>query len=316
VRAKYPNHATLLSKYYEITILKPIFSIRNNLLRYGGRFVGFYALQWWWIRKKTNQVLMNFNIMHVTFGLKNNRMKKTGLVLLVLAMIAFAGACSKRFIKDPVEYTIVTQYDSILRDVYIPNTGTYEMSLEVKFLTGYHSDKVLVTMSQMPARVSVTPDTVDEIPTYIQTYKFTSAGAALGTYPVTVTAYTPTQGFRTYTFNVIVIPADCAALLFGSLNGSNACSLTNYTYASTGQSTGIKNKLNINNFGGYGPEATAYVLLDCTNATLTMPSQRIGNGSTIEGTGTFTPNGLIINYTAVSTPGGPADVCTATYTKN
>jgi len=71
----------------------------------------------------------------------------------------------------------------------------------------------------------------------------------------------------------------------------------------------------INNFGDYGPEANARVLFDPYNGTVSVPQQTIGNGVSLSGSGTYTQTTLIIKYSAIVTPGGVPDNCTATIVK-
>ena len=89
-----------------------------------------------------------------------------------------------------------------------------------------------------------------------------------------------------------------------------------YTYNATGTATDTVNVLSINNLGGYGLNTNTIVRLNCNQDSLYIDQQVIGNGVTLSGSGTFTANTLTINYSAVKTPGQPAEVCTATLTTN
>jgi hypothetical protein len=239
-------------------------------------------------------------------------MKRIVLFLFTVSAIAFA--CSKS-VNQTLSYTIVTVNDSVLSDIYVPVTGTYDMPVQVKFLTGNPTDVVSIRMTGVPARIKVKQDTFTGVPTFIAHFAFTDSDVTQGTYPVTITSKTANGATRDYTFNMNVIPADCASSLVGTLTGHNSCKSATYSYTATGITDGVKNKMTINNFGGYGPDDNAKVVLDCTNGTLTMASQTIGNGVTVQGSGTFTASKLTINYTAVMTPGGFPDNCVETLTK-
>lgn len=239
-------------------------------------------------------------------------MKK--VVFIILALFAVVVSCTKS-VKETLQYSITTVNSSYLDDVYVPHTGTYDMGVDVKFLTGNTTDQVRVSISGVPANITVTPDSMVGVPTYTVHFVFTSTNAAYGTYPVTITAYTPTSGTKTFTFNLIVIPADCVTALAGNLAVTNACTSANYAYTATVTSAGVANKMLIHNFGGYGPEAIATVMLNCTKDSLNIPSQKLGNAGTLTGYGVFTGNSMVIYYNITSTPGGFPDNCTATFTK-
>lgn len=236
------------------------------------------------------------------------------IVLFLLASCAIVFSCSKS-VKTPLSYSVTTLNDSVVRDVYLPAIGSYDMAIQVKFLSGYQDDQVMLKIKNLPPYVKVTPDSMNGTPTYVQHFVFSDSNALLGTYAASIVAYTPTTGYQTFNFNINIIPSDCAATLFGSFQGKNSCKSANYTYAATGVSINVKNKLTINNFGGYGPSANALLLLDCTNGSVTMAPQAIGNGVTVQGSGTFTATRIIINYSG-TTPSGLIDNCSDTLTRN
>jgi hypothetical protein len=90
------------------------------------------------------------------------------------------------------------------------------------------------------------------------------------------------------------------------------------------QSSTEYNKLLVANFGGWGAAVIGYIVVSGTN--ITVPSQSpTGVPSGSEGTalgtsGTYSVSGTTIaiatlNYSWTYTSGGPADVCTETWTK-
>jgi len=243
-------------------------------------------------------------------------MKKIGLFLLTLfaTVCVIILSCNKD-VKVPVSYSVVTNHEDVVSNIFIPDSGTYDMQILVKFLSGYAQDAVNLKITGLPADIKVTPDSCSGVPSYVQDFVFSTNHAAHNTYQVTITGTAPEQTPQTYTFNLTVIPADCASAFWGSLTTHNACSATNYNYTATGVSSGTTNTLLINNFGGYGPTAVATVLLNCDNDSLTIPNQTMGNGAVVQGYGTFTSNTMTIYYTASSTPTGGPDNCTATFTK-
>jgi hypothetical protein len=246
-------------------------------------------------------------------ALKNNRMKKIVSLLLPLCII-FAG-CTKN-IKRRLYYSVSTYPDSTLDNVYITDSGTYTMPIQVKFLSGNIIDGVSLSLSGLPANVTVTPDSFSALPSYTQNFVFTANYARQGTYPITLTAYTQTAGYQKFTFNLTVVPIDAASLFWSHLSGANACTARNYTFNATGSSSGTVNNLVINNFGGYGQSVNVNVIFNVDNGTLSIPAGNYGNGTVLSGSGTFTTTAMTINYTATSTPAGNAETCTETFTIN
>lgn len=236
------------------------------------------------------------------------------VLILLTSCVLFVG-CTK-LQKQPLNYTVTNDAQVTgVYDIYLPDTGTYTMSALVKFLSGYPEDSIMLVFTGLPSGIKVSPDTFSAVPTYTENFTFYTNHMALGTYPVSLLAYTPTQyGARTYTMNLVVVPANAASLFFGSLSDSNACTARNYKFSATGSSGGATNALTINNFGGYGTNVNVTVYLDETNGTLNIPTQVCGNGSTVSGSGTYTLNKMVINYTASSTPTNPAETCTSIYT--
>jgi len=235
-------------------------------------------------------------------------MKKNILYFLALCVVFFS--CSKS-VEIPLSYSVTDQNSNAIQNVYIPDSGTATFPVFVKFLTGNVSDSVRLIISGLPAHVSVTPDTFSAKPTYTEDFTFTSNNAALGTYEMSIIAYTPTTGYKTYNFNLVIVPTNCASLFNGSISGTSACTGTS-TATCAATDTG---SLIINNFGGYGVNTNTAVVFNCDNGALTIPSQNIGNGITMQGSGTFTGTGMVISYTANNIPSGGSASCTITYTK-
>lgn len=240
-------------------------------------------------------------------------MKK--IVLFFLALCALTVACRKTAKKTPLSYTVENLQNKPPADIYIPDAGSYTMSLLVKYLGGFHEDKVTLTISGLPADIKVVEDTIVNIPTYRADFVFKTTNAKHATYPITVTATALGSAPKTYTFNLTVTFADCASSLWGNFNGANACTARNFTYVATGVATGVTNELNITNFGGYGSTTTTRVILNCNKDSLYIPAQNIGNGTNLQGSGTFTDNTMTIYYSASTTPGGFPESCNVTLTK-
>ncbi len=255
---------------------------------------------------------MNFNAMLVSFRFKNNRMKR--IVLFLLAFCAIIISC-KKVVRVPLNYSVENAQDTTPQDVYLMSTGTAYVDVEVKFLGGPATDSVTLEVRGVPAGITVSPSKATGIPTYYYKYVYTTKNMPVGTYPVSIVSSAPGTVTKTYNYNLIVIPADCGTLFIGNLNGSNNCSVRDITYVSEVTATDTANKVSVNNLGGYGLNTNTIVKLDCEHDSLHIASQNIGNGVTMSGYGTFTSNKMVIYYSAVATPGAPADVCTATLSK-
>jgi len=216
-------------------------------------------------------------------------------------------------VKIPLEYSVTDTSGVKIRDIYIPDSGTYDYPVWVKFLTGNAVDKVTLSFSGLPADVKVTPDSFSAKPSYIEHFVFYTNGAVRATYPITLIAYTPTGGYKYYSFNLGVIPAQCTKAFLGPLYGSNSCSRSgknHYTAIATAGAN--KNLMNVNNFGGYGSNVNVEVRLDCTNDSVYIIDNNWGNNVRLSGKGIFTGSKLIISYNATSTPSGLPDNCVDT----
>ena len=235
--------------------------------------------------------------------------------MLLLAIGAVMGSCHKYPAKDPVRYTLETSANKPLTDIYIPDQGTYTMSVLVKYLGGYSQDKVTISVKGLPTDIQVVEDTFSMLPTFRADFVLLTTNAAHKTYPITITTSAPSTTAKTQTINLHVISADCASVLAGNYTGSNACTNRNFTYTATAASSGTVNEMDIINLGGYGSATSAHVLIDCAKDSVHIPQQHIGNGTNLSGEGVISGNTMTITYTATTTPLGFPETCIATLTK-
>ncbi len=238
-------------------------------------------------------------------------MKKSILYIMALCLVCFS--CSK-VIKVPLQYSVTDTHGVALQNVYVVDSGSSTFQVWVKFLQGNTDDSVKLILTNLPTNTTASPDTFSAKPTYTANLTINTYNVPVGTYPVSLVSYTPTQGYTTNSFNLVVIPASCSSLFAGTLSASNACSSSNYSYTAVGTSTG-GSTLSINNFGGYGTNTNTIVDLDCEHGTVTVPAQNIGNGVTVSGSGTFNGSQLIISYAANNIPSGGSASCTVTFTR-
>lgn len=219
-----------------------------------------------------------------------------------------AGSCYKNT-NPPLSYLIDT-----VSNFYIDNFDTFYMPVNVRFLTGNSNETVTLFLTGLPPKVTMVSDTIRGVPTFTARFGFWADSAAIGNYPVTLVAYSPSTGYKYYTFNLGVVHSNCSAFLTGNYSGSNTCKSANYTYSVTSTAT-TDTTINLTNFGGYGVITNTYVKLNCNTDSVTIPYQNIGNGVTISGSGHFTSSQIIVNYIALNTPGGFNDTCTAIFSK-
>src|SRR6185295_5259867 len=107
-------------------------------------------------------------------------------VLLLFTFCTVIVSCDKQ-LKTPLNYNVTNDaLQEGVFDIYIPDSGTYDMAVLVKFLSGYIGDKVKLRLTGVPANVTVTPDTFIGAPTYTEHFIFTGHKAALGTYHLTL----------------------------------------------------------------------------------------------------------------------------------
>jgi hypothetical protein len=240
-------------------------------------------------------------------------MKKLGLLVITVfvAACAIIISCNKA-VKIPLSYTVVSNHQNVVSDIFIPDSGTYDMQIMAKYWTGATEDAVTLVITGLPADISVTPDTFSAIPSFVEDFVFSTKHAAHKTYKITIVASAPDEISQTYTFNLTVVSADCAAAFLGSLTGHNACSITGSTNHTATATSPAQYELSINNFGGYGTNTNTTVYFNCDNDSLSIPNQNIGNGVVLQGSGIFTATTLSIAY---STTGTSTDNCTVTYTK-
>jgi hypothetical protein len=239
-------------------------------------------------------------------------MKKILLVSLAfcLACCVIILSCSKTTTPARLNYTITSPAGATITNVYIPDSGTYDLAVLVKFLTGSPSENLTLTFSGLPADVRVTPDTFSSVPTYTEHFVFYTNKANRATYQVQLIAYSPTTGYKSYNITLGVVPAICGLGFKGTLAASSACGTAGYyKYTSTVDTFG-RTGLYVSNFAGYG--VTIPIVLDCGTDSAFIPQGNYGNGVIMSGKGIFTANKIIMHYTASSTPNGFPDTCVDT----
>jgi hypothetical protein len=103
-------------------------------------------------------------------------MKK--VVLFVLAISVVIISCYKS-VPGNLTYSINTSGDSTVPTVYMPQTGSYNLPLEVKYLAGYSEDLVTISISGLPSGIKITPDSFTAVPTYSANFVLSDSNVAL-----------------------------------------------------------------------------------------------------------------------------------------
>jgi hypothetical protein len=232
------------------------------------------------------------------------QMKNCALLLLLLPVILLSNSCSKN--KDSkLAYGI----DSVSA-IYVNYDDTTNIPMLVRFLSGSYRENVSLVVTGMPAKVKYLSDTVTGQPTFTANFKFAADSAPLGMYPIQIVTYSQSTGFKTYALNLGVVRNACTNYLQGSYRATNTCTDKGFTYAVTATSTS-GNTMNLVNFGGYGNQTNTELNVDCNTNSVKINKQSIGNGVTVEGTGSFNENSITLRYIALNTPTGRNDTCTA-----
>ncbi len=233
---------------------------------------------------------------------------KNCVLISLLTLSLFAGSCVKNT-NPPLSYLIDT-----VTNVYINYNDSLHVPFQVKFLTGNYFESVTVSLANLPPHVRVAKDTFTAKPTFIADFLLYADSAVVGDYPVTLVAYSPSTGYRYYTFNLGVTHYHCGPFLAGNYTGSNSCKPTNYTYSSRATASG-DTAIVVNNFGGYGTNVNAFLKLNCNTDSVYVYTQNVGNGITMTGSGHFTSSQIFVKYVALNVPGGYNDTCTAIFTR-
>jgi len=112
------------------------------------------------------------------------------------------------------------------------------------------------------------------------------------------------------TNNTPIYTTNCADSLIGDYSGSDYCASSGQFSYTCNLSAATTTNITFSNLGS-GTNVTAIV--NCSNNTITIPSQTFSNNSSISGSGTYTANRIIINWSGLSL-GSPVN-CSTTLTR-
>ncbi len=196
-----------------------------------------------------------------------------------------------------------------LPDDTIMQGGRAGVTLLVSLLNGL-PDSVTLKFSGLPANISVNPGSSSYLASYSQDFLFFATdSAALGVHPITVIASSLSLPDQVSTFNMTVMPTDCSVNLVDTAIAHDTCNIGNYIYTVAITEGDSLYQVSITNLAGSASSVFADV--NCPAATLTIPQQYISSNLSFAGTGTFTANKIVINYSTYNTS-GPTVTCMMT----
>lgn len=181
-----------------------------------------------------------------------------------------------------------------VRDFSISKLDTFEMPLTIEAPPGTAED-VTLSISKLPTGIYAyfTPGNgKSQFSSTLKLYADYNVPAA--GIPLTITAGSAGDS-RSYNFTLNVLTAvDCATPLVGSYAAIPLCTLTPSKYTTYISTNGVRNRINIANFGNTG--ITVYADLDWRKTTITIPKQALGYDS-VFGSGNYIGNSINIIYT-------------------
>ncbi len=231
------------------------------------------------------------------------------IYLLAVAAILVAGFFACKRSNEKFDYVINGANDFVAE---VNSVAT--MPIEIKVLKGVN-EEVDLSISGLPQGVTATFNPNTGWPNYNSGIVFNTVGAKLGTYKLQIMAYSRSTYYRTYTFNLNIVPiSNCAIDRVGSYLTTENCGNDTF-YVDVTKDANIKNRIYIANFGNYSIfPATVYADLDCEGKVMNIPQQtNDSSGLTFTGTGVFNGNIMTINY--IVNDGITSDTCVAQFKK-
>lgn len=191
---------------------------------------------------------------------------------------------------------------------------TVYFPVQIGLLSGTQ-ETVTLSVSGLPAGVVATPTSVNGIPSFSNTFTFTSNHAAAGTYKITVTASSVSTGTKNYSFNLTIFQSNCLPHLVGTYAGADACISGIWHYTSIATASTTAGKLSVNNLGGLGTFIDLDFTVDCAADSITIFKQQLNSRHWLRGHGSFTSNTITIHYGVLDSFSAVTDSCTAILTK-
>lgn len=216
-----------------------------------------------------------------------------------LAGLLCIGSCSKpTTINDPV-YNDPGKFE-------LEVVGFHDTSLERSDIVNYiinvnktagATEKVAFSTYNEPNGMTIEFEKRTGEPSYTTIMSIKTEHAPIGTYPIRVTAASPTIGIQEYSFTVDVTGYSNEATAFiGDFNETGNCAQAGGHTTRIEAVAGVNNRINIKGFWQGTFTNEVYADLIPSNKTIVVPSQT-QNGLTFQGSGTYKDDELTINYT-------------------
>ncbi len=238
--------------------------------------------------------------------------RKVILVNMLLGLLI--ASCAKKTVNNPVypdnegdfTYTV-----NGFKDTSLERIGSVSMPIFVEKLTGA-SEKVTFSMFNVPDGMEVLLDKTIEEPSFNTFMQIKTTRTKEGTYPIKVTAASPTTGISEYFFNIKVEPySNAASGLKGNFIEKGNCSVNGHDVEVV-VATDVAKKVIIKGFWQGTMTNEIYVLLNTSNNTLTLPSQKLF-GITYQGSGSYSDDQFTLNYTVDGA--SFSQTCSSTFTR-
>jgi len=116
------------------------------------------------------------------------------------------------------------------------------------------------------------------------------------------------SGCKDKSNNDPVYPTDCGNYLVGTYSGSDYCASTGQNYYTCNIQAATTTNITLSSLGGVPVTG----IVNCNDNTIEIPTQTVGTSS-ISGSGKYTANRIVINWSAI-TQGVPVN-CSTTFTR-
>lgn len=239
------------------------------------------------------------------------------LILVSLAVIILGGCSKPSPTPEPYyepDYGDLKYIIQGVKDVSMERIGQAQLTLFINRQEGKIED-VMMTVVGLPQGVTATFSPSISMPSFNTTLTIKALRAKEGTYKITVRGSSKTSGFTEKQMNITILPYSNAAVgLEGQFNEGGMCTPS----GAVGDTVdvvpveGVKNRINIKGFWSGVWSNMVYANLNVANKTLDIPSQTV-NGVTINGTGTYDDNIMIVGYRIKGFT--VDDTCTSTFSR-
>lgn len=242
---------------------------------------------------------------------------KIASVLMVTVLSATLMVnCRKSDPSNPIydpEYGDLQYTIDNVKDVSIERIGESKQNIVVNRISGKVED-VSLTVVGLPAGATASFDPNPSKPSFASTLTIKANRVTIGTYTLTLRGSSLTSGYTERKFTLTILPYSNYAIgMEGKFKEGGLCVPGgNVNDTVDVVATTEANRINIKGIWSGVWTNVVYADLNPTNKTLNIPAQTL-NGVTINGSGTFDENVMIIGYRVKGTTVN--DSCTSTFSR-